>query len=86
MTYYTETVHRFRIMRWEELPETHQRALREKGIDPDDRWSLIYSTPIREDAETMLGVLEEEYSDVPWRVVHRIEDAGEPTTISRPIY
>ena len=70
---HTETILRFQVQRHEELPEAHQAALRERGIDPAERWSLIYSCPTMEAAEETLAMCNEEKSDYE---TYRIVDAG----------
>lgn len=83
MNTYNETVYRFRIMRHDELPEAHKTALRERGIDPDDRWSLIYSFKHAADAAEELTRCEADAAD--WET-YRLVDALEDTIIERPVY
>ena len=69
---HTETVLRYQIQRHDELPEAHKEALRERGIDPDTRWSLIYSCPTLEAAE---AILKEEQEDAASWETFRLVDA-----------
>lgn len=75
-----ETILRYQIQRHDELPEEHKAALREKGIDPDTRWSLIYSCNSRHDAEYILSNENENKAD--WETF-RIVDAGEAQVVER---
>jgi hypothetical protein len=80
MTTYTETVLRYQIQRHDELPEEHKAALRERGIDPDERWLLIYSFDKLEDAEIALTAEREDACS--WETF-RLVDAGEAQQIER---
>lgn len=74
MSKHTETILRYQIQRHDELPETHKEALRARDIDPDTRWSLIYSMNNEAEAYQLLGELEDESAD--WET-YRVVDAGE---------
>ena len=80
---YEELVHRFRILRHEELPEDHKAALRIHGIDPDDNWSLVWSFPLKTDAEEQLKL--EQDRAASWQT-YRIQDGGTEITVTRPIW
>lgn len=75
-----ETIYRYRIIRHDELPEERKQALRDRGIDPDDRWSLIYSFKHEADANEELERCIAEAS--PWET-YKLKDAGETTQIER---
>lgn len=83
METYTETVHRFRIMRHEELPEEHKESYRADGINPDDIWSLVWSFKEKRGANRELENLRQESA---WFQTYKLVDAGEETTIERPLY
>lgn len=74
MTTHTETILRFQIQRHDELPETHKAALRARNINPDTRWSLIYSFNELDDAEATLLQLNDESAS--WET-YRVVDGGE---------
>ena len=71
---HTETILRFQIQRHDELPQTHKDALLARGIDPDTRWSLIYSFNNGKDAGEALQELNDEAES--WET-YRLVDAGE---------
>lgn len=79
-TTYQERVLRYRIMRHEELPETHKAEYRLNGIDPDTVWSLIWSFETREAAEAQLADCNAHKGK--WQT-YKLVDAGEATTITR---
>jgi len=79
---YTETVGRFQIMRHDEMPEGHKAAMREAGIDPDTRWSLIWSFNDERMATEMFEACKDEAAN--WET-YKLVDAGESTTIERPV-
>ena len=83
METYTETVNRYRIMRHDDLPEGHKAELRAHGIDPDTRWSLIWSF----DDERMATEMFESCQDdaASWETFKMV-DAGEATTIERGVW
>lgn len=83
MSIYREHVGRYRIMRHDDLPEAHKEAYRERGVDPDTVWSLIYSTNDLEAAEETLRI--EEARAAEWET-WKLVDAGRATEIERPIY
>lgn len=76
----TETILRFQIQRHDELPEAHKEAMRARDIDPDTRWSLIYSFNTEADAIEELEQLNEDKA--PWETF-RIVDAGKTQQIER---
>ena len=83
MNTYREPVGRYRIMRHDDLPESHKEAYRERGVDPDTIWALIYSMNDLEAAEETLRIENERAAEwETWKLV----DAGEATEIERPIY
>jgi hypothetical protein len=83
MNTYNETVLRYRILRHDELPEAHKAAYRERGIDPDDNWSLVWSFSSEEAANECLA--DELVNAASWQTF-KLVDAGEATTITRPIW
>ena len=83
MNSYTEKVYRYRIMRHDDLPEAHKEAYRERGIDPDTVWALIYSLKDKEAAEEVLAT--ETANAAPWET-WKLVDAREESTIERPIW
>ena len=83
MQTYRETVYRYRIFRHEDLPETHKKAYRDRGIDPDTVWSLLYSFNNRKDAEEALAYENERALSFQ---TFKLEDAGEETVIDRPMW
>ena len=76
----TETILRFQIQRHDELPEEHKEALRSRDIDPDTRWSLIYSFDKAHDALEMIDTLREDAAN--WETF-RIVDAGKTQHVER---
>lgn len=83
METYQETILRFQIQRHDELPEEHKIALREKGVDPDTRWSLMWSFNKREDAQEQLDACQNEAASYE---TYRLVDAGSAQTITRPVW
>lgn len=77
---YKETVYRYRVVRHEELPESHKAEYRINGIDPDDLWSLVWSFQTREAAEKQLA--EENSRKAKWQT-WKIIDAGQDEVIER---
>ena len=70
---HTETIYRYRILKHEELPESHKEALRQRGINPDTRWSLVYSFEKLNDA---IFTLEEcNYTKADYET-YKLKDAG----------
>ena len=56
--FYVETVHKFRVMRRMKpamIPADMAAEMRINGIDPENHWTLVYSTPDRADAEDFLA-------------------------------
>lgn len=80
---YKERVLRYRIMRHDELPEAHKAAYRERGIDPDDNWSLIWSFGNKADAEARLA---HEQADAARWETWKLVDAGKETVIERVMW
>lgn len=83
MQTHNETVYRFRIMRHDDLPESHKKAYRERGINPDDVWSLIYSFKNEDDAREELERCNEDAAN--WET-YKIVDNGKDEIIERPVY
>lgn len=81
--FYTEQVYRYQILAHDELPEAHKQAYLADGINPDDIWSLIFSSQKLDSAEKSLQDLEN--SAPSWRV-YKLVDAGKTTYIDRPVY
>lgn len=77
---YQETIYRYRVVRHEELPESHKAEMRINGIDPDDNWSLIWSFQTLEAAEKQLA--EEQEHAASWQT-YKIVDAGQTEVIER---
>lgn len=80
MTTYTETVLRFQLQRHDELPEEHKEALRARGVNPDERWSLYMS--FDQEADALEAKAQEEKDAASWETF-RIVDAGETQKIER---
>lgn len=80
MTTYKERVNRWRIIRHDELPESHKAEYRLAGIDPDDNWSLIWSFETEEDARRKLADCIEHAAK--WQT-YKLADGGEATEIER---
>ena len=80
---YRERVGRYRIIRHEELPEHHKAEYRALGIDPDDRWSLIWSFDTLEAAERGLVDCNE---DKAWFQTYKLVDAGQEEYIERSVW
>ena len=76
----TETILRFQIQRHDELPEAHKEALRARDIDPDTRWSLVYSFNEEADANTSLEQLNDDKAS--WETF-RVVDAGKTQHVER---
>lgn len=83
MNTYMERVMRYRIIRHDELPESHKQAYREAGIDPDDNWSLVWSFSDLEAAEQ---ALEQCIEDAASFETYKLVDAGEESFIERQIW
>mgnify|MGYP006281030923 CR=1 FL=1 len=85
---HTERVFRFRVLRHEELPEGHKEALRERGIDPDERWSLIASSPTEDGAEALMADMKEHDRQIcaelgiPQRDTFKVVDGGQEGTLT----
>lgn len=84
MKTYQETVLRFRVLMHTEYPEEYKAEMRINGIDPDDNWSLIYSSNTLENAEDIAAEQREIYNRPIYTV--KVVDNGEATVIERPIY
>lgn len=82
MQTYNETVLRFRVMRHDDLPEAHKEAYREKGINPDELWNLVYS--FNDEADAIDTMKMEEGNSAPWETF-KIVDGGEATVIKRSL-
>ena len=82
MQTYVETVNRYVIERHEELPEGHKAELRAYGIDPDDKWDLIWSFWDEEAAERQLASSIENARSYQ---TYRLRDLGAPVQIERPL-
>lgn len=82
MSTYVETVYRYRILRHEDLPESHKAAYRLRGIDPDDNWSLIWSFKDRESAEETLASYVDD-PDKPSFYTYKMVDAGQTDHFER---
>lgn len=83
MQTYKETIGRYRIVRHDELPEGHKQAYRDRGINPDDNWSLVWSFHDEAAAEKTLANCQEDAA--PWETFKLI-DHGETTIIERPVW
>jgi len=77
---YQERVGRYRIIRHDELPESHKAEYRLKGIDPDDNWQLIWSFSDLAAAENCLNDCKE---DAPVWSTYKLVDAGKEEFITR---
>jgi len=75
-----ETILQYRILRHDELPQGHKDEMIAAGINPDDRWSLIYSFNNETDAITAL--IQEEEDAASWETF-KLVDNGEATTMER---
>jgi hypothetical protein len=80
MTTYKETILRYRIVRHDELPESHKAEYRAAGIDPDDNWSLVWSFADLKSAESCLAREQEEAPK--WRT-YKLVDGGAAETVER---
>lgn len=80
MTTYKETILRYRIVCHEELPEAHKAEYRAAGIDPDDRWSLIWSFMDEDRAQECLAQC---IADAKSWQTYKLVDGGETTTVER---
>jgi hypothetical protein len=83
METYEERVYRYRILRHEELPEGHKQAYRDRGINPDDRWDLIWSFETYEAAFKCLENCREEAASFQ---TYKIHDNMVETTILRSAF
>ena len=86
MNTYQETVNRYRILRHDDLPETHKAELRLHDIDPDDLWSLTWSFETLEDAEEKLSEDINRAAEFGFKRTYKIVDNGEASTIERPVW
>lgn len=77
---YKERVNRWRIIRHEDLPERHKAAYRAEEINPDDRWSLVWSFETEADAIEMLATLN---AEKPEYYTYRLVDGGKAEEIER---
>jgi len=77
---YTETVLRFRVFRHDELPEQHQQAMRDRGEDPDARWSLVAS--FESVADACACMVDETGRKADWQRF-KVVDAGKTQEIER---
>ena len=77
---YKEVVYRYRLLRHDDLPEEHKAAYRQRGIDPDDLWSLVWSF---RDEETAVRLLEEERKRAASFQTWKLVDAGADEVIER---
>ena len=80
---YTETIHRYRILQHDEMPEEHKQAMRAEGIDPDNHWTIYASVAYEADAKHALKQIEAQAAS--WQT-YRIKDHGEAIEIERPIW
>ncbi len=80
MSTYQERIARYRIVRHSEESEERKAILRLHGIDPDDRWELIWSFPNKADAEKQL-VRCKDYA-AEWET-YKLVDAGQEEVIER---
>ena len=80
---YKERVLRYRVLRHEELPESHKEIYRERGIDPDNNWSLIWSFYTLEAAEKCLS---ESIEYAASYETYKLVDAGQETLIERVVW
>lgn len=77
---YQEKIHRYRILRHDELPESHKAEYRLNGIDPDNNWSLIWSFDNEKDAEKCLVDCNGYKASFQ---TYKLVDAGHAETITR---
>ena len=80
---YRETIHRFRIIKHDELPEEHKEAMRAEGIDPDTHWTIYASFAYEADAIHALAQIKARAAK--WET-YKIKDHGEAVEIDRPIW
>jgi hypothetical protein len=83
MQTYQERVYRYQILRHEDLPEAHKQAYRDRGIDPDDNWTLIWSFETYEAAHKCLLNCR---LDAAWFQTYKIVDNGEASFIERGMF
>lgn len=83
---YKERVGRYRVLRRTNYKpgSEHYVALVGEGIDPEDWWSLVWSSDELEYAESLADEHREIYSEPLFTV--KVRDAGAPEIIERPIY
>lgn len=81
--YYEERVGRYRIVCHEELPDRHKAEMRINGIDPDTRWSLIWSFDKLESAELQLERCNERKASYE---TFKLVDNGEEEIILRSVF
>lgn len=82
MATYQERINRFRILRHEDLPESHKAEYRLSGIDPDDLWSLIWSFDNLAAAEAKLAQYNDD-PDKPAFYTYKLVDAGAAEVVTR---
>lgn len=82
MNTYNETINRYTISRHDELPQGHKDEMIKLGINPDTRWSLIYSFENEADA---LEALAQEQADAATWETFKMTDNGQAQTIQRSI-
>jgi len=82
-TTYLETVLRFRIFRHDDLPEAHKAEMRAEGINPDEVWSL--SSSFENEADARAALEQDRKHGFRWST-YKLVDAGEATTIERPLW
>ena len=80
---YTETVGRFRVVKHDDLPEGHKAAMRAEGIDPDNHWTLFFSSSSE---ETARQVCEQENERAPSWATYKVVDHGKAVQIERLIW
>lgn len=80
MDTYMEPVRRYRVLCHTEYPEAHKAEIRITGRNPDDIWSLVYSTNDAGNAEEFAFEMRERgISYETWKVV----DGYHETVIER---
>lgn len=80
---YQERILRYRIIRHDELPESHKAEYRLHGINPDDNWTLVWSFETLEAAEKQLA---NENSKKAWFQTFKIVDAGQEEVVEREMW
>lgn len=88
---YKEKVNRFVVEYHEELPAKHKAEMRLNGIDPDERWCLMWSFEKEEGAIRQKEADEAWYSEFcqkhgyrPFKTF-RVRDLGETMYIQRSV-